>query len=173
VEITYIIDSSNQINTGNTSSLSVSTDLLLSNSPGLVNTFPELFRDSGLGNLYPVLNLSLVISPQDSQENRIANEMIFNLQSISTDAISQINRDAEIFAQSMEGDRERLNNQLAEIIDLREEIRLVASDADEALIEEKITQIEYDQIQVLLGNIEMQYSTTIIEIAYWNVASQL
>ncbi len=167
VEITYLIDSRYQGNTGNTSSLSFSTDLLLSNSPGLANTFPELIRDSGLGNIYPVLNLSLVIRPQDRQEKRLSNEIIFNLQSISTNAISQIHRDAEIFAQTMEADRERLNNQFVEIIDLREDIQLVASDADEALTEERITQIDYDQIQALLSNIDMQHNATMIELVYW------
>jgi hypothetical protein len=70
-------------------------------------------------------------------------------------------------------DIERLDNRLVEIIGLREEILLAAVDADEALIEEKIIQTDYDQIQALLRNIEMLYNTTMIELIYRNVLSQI
>jgi uncharacterized protein YlxP (DUF503 family) len=172
-DITYLIEHRNQINPSSSSSLSISTDLFWSNSNDLANTIPELFRDSGLSSIYPVFNLSLVLSPQDRQANLLSSSIIENLKTNNTNAILQIIREAEIFIQGIEADIERLDNRLVEIIGLREEILLAAVDADEALIEEKIIQTDYDQIQALLRNIEMLYNTTMIELIYRNVLSQI
>jgi uncharacterized Rossmann fold enzyme len=126
-----------------------------------------------LSSIYPVFNLSLVLSPQDRQANLLSSSIIENLKTNNTNAILQIIREAEIFIQGIEADIERLDNRLVEIIGLREEILLAAVDADEALIEEKIIQTDYDQIQALLRNIEMLYNTTMIELIYRNVLSQI
>jgi hypothetical protein len=87
--ITYLIEYKNQFNPRSTSSLSLSTDLFLSNSDVLANTIPELFNSSGLSSIYPVVNLSLVISSQDWQAKQLSTSIIENLKTMRMNAISK------------------------------------------------------------------------------------
>jgi hypothetical protein len=165
--ITYLIEYKNQFNPRSTSSLSLSTDLFLSNSDVLANTIPELFNSSGLSSIYPVVNLSLVISSQDWQAKQLSTSIIENLKTMRMNAISKSNRDAEIFIQTIESDTERLANRLVDIVEVRDTIRLAAADADDALYAERIKKTDYDQILELLNKIDMQFDVTEIELIFY------
>jgi hypothetical protein len=171
--ITYLIEYKNQFNPRSTSSLSLSTDLFLSNSDVLANTIPELFNSSGLSSIYPVVNLSLVISSQDWQAKQLSTSIIENLKTMRMNAISKSNRDAEIFIQTIESDTERLANRLVDIVEVRDTIRLAAADADDALYAERIKKTDYDQILELLNKIDMQFDVTEIELIFLHVLLQL